>query len=1571
MPDNSTLPPLPKGVVLKDTPQAAPVKTPVLPPLPKGVTLKDATPPTPQPAQQPQQPLTAQAPQPQEQQSNNDPFGVAKDLIASSKPQQPLPIPDYHWSTPNIPSDKDLAGQPKSQPDLSGDPVEKLVSHLHEFQKTPIATMVSPVAFDMLANAIHGTNEGTKQIANTPDVATKEGNVLGTVNLAAGLLKTGLSIASVTNPMVAAFSGGQIAAEKIPHASDVIEPIMSPFETIAQKDNNQISYNGRVYNLTEGGKSALELADLAWNAFIFAKGGKLVNGNVDGISPANHIIADKIRLNETLTPDETKTVSDALNEQKENFNPISNETLSKIPPGMPDAKKIQVAPLVEHNDDLRKQNVDLTAQKETLAPEFHPLIDENIKNNEQTITDNTDKVQAIIKSPDIEQPKPQDNGVPEVQTPNDNGANQGTDKTALSEERPASPATEPATTEPVKEIPTQEDIAKISNDKFDNENPVHSALSVLNDVIGKITEGKDNRVGTSKYQTLKVGDENVGIRISNHHGYSGDYKLEDGGFGHYIDVVVSDKGWTDNRDSTPQYGITKEENGKYVKIQIHPDDVSTPEDLTKTVNGVLSDINNEIKNINGDTNSTQAAPTGPVEEKVAGENEEKTQDNATTNNSTTEVSNPAGELQGQTESEQTDSGSSEVKGSTAVGDNTGTEGEPDKAKVEGEPTLTGVSHESMQKESENLGIEAPERGEGTTAEEEIAKGRELLSKGADPEKVLSDFEKDKKISSDSVSIVRAQKEKLAKDAKTAERLGVDNPGYKQALANLNDWNHRIKPLLTEWHKIGEGLQGETDVDTGSYTGLHSAYTESFGKEPDAKTAADLKEASDKVKSLTDEVNGLTKKLADVHQKSANEADIDVKKKSDKRIKKQADRLAQHILDKALIHKPGIFASATPASLVWDGAVKVVAKTIRTGGDIAQAIYDGLGHIKSSDWYKGLTDDNKSEAEKAFKDWHEKEARELPKADLTLEEKRLNRLNKEYADLLEGKIKNKGGVNRVESPQEVELKEKIQDAKEQLGLIPARELPKAELSEEDKRMELAGRFADKKDSKFTPQDSHDIWAYAKRNYFDKDGNYDFGTMLNGVATDLGLNTVQIRDALTLPKTAKRIVDVIYEKRYLQQQAIARAKQLVKNEKGGYLTKGVLGIAKFFFQKAIFGHGHAGMITHAGGELYDPPMWKSYFRNTVLQFKNAYGNKGEYQKRMDDLMATPNYVKAKRAGLQNDPTKAADDYQEQNSFIPKWMNKVLEVGDRGFNTLKVFRQDIFDHYYDQLPESLKEDPEALKNIAQLANAATGYSDYKSGKIVSTGLFATKLLGSRVDKIFVRPAKALETGIKLSLGKDVAEAEKVDAKRYAKRTGIMLATYAGALAVNQGLLAVSGSKDKINVTDPTSPDFLAFKAGDKTIGVSAGVVPMIRFVAGLFTVATESQKALNGKKRGDKFENILGNYLSNQLSPSASTVKDFITQHDFSGNTMPFSDDKPSYKDAHKLSWSEYLLESQTPIPIADAVKTVYTTMENQGVPKPKVDDILNGILMGVIASTGARVGDEPKPKAENSTPIPRNN
>jgi len=66
-------------------------------------------------------------------------------------------------------------------------------------------------------------------------------------------------------------------------------------------------------------------------------------------------------------------------------------------------------------------------------------------------------------------------------------------------------------------------------------------------------------------------------------------------------------------------------------------------------------------------------------------------------------------------------------------------------------------------------------------------------------------------------------------------------------------------------------------------------------------------------------------------------------------------------------------------------------------------------------------------------------------------------------------------------------------------------------------------------------------------------------------------------------------------------------------------------------------------------------------------------------------------------------------------------------------------------------------------------------------------------------------------------------------------------------------------------------------------------------------------------------------------------------------------PKYKDDKPYSWWEYGSEKFAPIPLEDAIQTVRQTMKDKGMSKTGIEQLLGGLEVIAVASTGARVSE----------------
>src|SRR6185295_18725321 len=232
---------------------------------------------------------------------------------------------------------------------------------------TPIIVAGKEVAKSILGS-ISGLGEGIQQATKgSEDIRIPSSqNRLAALELPAGLVKSGFSGLSLVVPQVAAFNLGiQEAGNVLPEKW--VQAAMSPVSTILQETHGIVNFNGKIYDLgnSDGVKAAAELTDLVWDIFLFKK--------AEGLGK-------KIIHNEVLTPIEQAEANKIIDEGIKDFGtPFKKETLNKIPPELPDAVKIKVAPLIEEKEKIidGKQNIDVG---------LHQLEDQKIADiNEQII----------------------------------------------------------------------------------------------------------------------------------------------------------------------------------------------------------------------------------------------------------------------------------------------------------------------------------------------------------------------------------------------------------------------------------------------------------------------------------------------------------------------------------------------------------------------------------------------------------------------------------------------------------------------------------------------------------------------------------------------------------------------------------------------------------------------------------------------------------------------------------------------------------------------------------------------------------------------------------------------------------------------------------------------------------------------------------------------------------------------------------------------------------------------------------------------------------------------------------
>jgi hypothetical protein len=399
-------------------------------------------------------------------------------------------------------------------------------------------------------------------------------------------------------------------------------------------------------------------------------------------------------------------------------------------------------------------------------------------------------------------------------------------------------------------------------------------------------------------------------------------------------------------------------------------------------------------------------------------------------------------------------------------------------------------------------------------------------------------------------------------------------------------------------------------------------------------------------------------------------------------------------------------------------------------------------------------------------------------------------------------------------------------------------------------------------------------------------------------------------------------------------------------------------------AVLYHGTVGMITHAGGLIFRPNASVIWWRNFIRQFPMWLSPK-YHEVIIYKLKTDPDFQTWKDAGASIDPNEVYTDYGLYGKMFGKFTG-----GSRGFDSLKLTRMELNKADWKKVPSEIKNDPEQAsltrKRIAEINNRATGavgssrdiFSEVAKTKIAEESGFAPRLYASRWGRVVLDPIKTAKTALNW---KTASAADKYAAKVRLRNAGYFIGGYISALAINQGLLIATGSKERVNMADPTKSDWLKFKVGGKVITADGGLLDPVRLlgqivIGDLMMPRTKKDVFLHGNRFQKAGMDIL-KYGRGKINPSLGLVVDVGTGSDYSGRPLPFSNEKPQFKDQTQYSVTEYLL-SKGPIPLSIASKEVYDEMVKNGMSSVHAMDIVKGSGLLVFTMTGAQLTEDYK-------------
>lgn len=494
----------------------------------------------------------------------------------------------------------------------------------------------------------------------------------------------------------------------------------------------------------------------------------------------------------------------------------------------------------------------------------------------------------------------------------------------------------------------------------------------------------------------------------------------------------------------------------------------------------------------------------------------------------------------------------------------------------------------------------------------------------------------------------------------------------------------------------------------------------------------------------------------------------------------------------------------------------------------------------------------------------------------------------------------------------------------------------------------------KDFPFTPEETAAIRKFSRDNYIDK-GVRDISATISGVASDLGLRPEWVAKALT-SGVMKPVSNELYARMSDRRVAVSAAKDYISSIDAPAWKQVAQAIYRVPFSVAVAYHGTVGGVTHAGAIMFRPSAWREYWPNFIKQAQ-LVASPAIHEAAIRNLMRDPNYITAKRGGLANDPARIYTDYEAYSKLFG------LRAGQRGFDMLKLLRQEMFNKQWDSVSSEIKSDPKAAiemsRGLSEMINHSTGaLSSSEKGFIANAAkvgdpiAFAARLEASRWARVIGDPIKTADTFLNWKNASAVDRHVATVRLRHAAEFGTV---YVASLVANQAFLSAVGSKDKINLTDPSKSDWLKHKVAGRTVATDGNLLAPIRLLGRIvFNDLTAPRKQLRGDTRTAATIKDVGQYALGKAAPTVGIVKELATGESFEGRLMPWSTDTSKKP---KLTWTEFGL-SHAMIPLSGATREAYDAMRSRGISHPDAQSLLRGLAVLGAELTGAKVGHEPK-------------
>lgn len=642
-------------------------------------------------------------------------------------------------------------------------------------------------------------------------------------------------------------------------------------------------------------------------------------------------------------------------------------------------------------------------------------------------------------------------------------------------------------------------------------------------------------------------------------------------------------------------------------------------------------------------------------------------------------------------------------------------------------------------------------------------------------------------------------------------------------------------------------------------------------------------------------------------------DIERKKKTQKSATQKADELANRIR-KGKLSRPGVFSSATPASVVWDSAIEAAALIIQGKGRMVDAIRAGIEKIRASKWWGEQTEEVQRESEKEFRDFIKAQKPQIEVTDgeikiphsiiRELVENGINNIE-DLTDAVYNEIRDENpGIDKRDvrdaitgygrevnqSKDEIEkhinaikrigkLNSKLEDVLNKIPPAKSNQV-RAELSKEEK--DLRKRL-DAEIRKVFPElrqksDAQRLAAFKTKaqekidELRDRIKRKDFNPKPRRAAVDLDAEARKLEAKKIL---AKEAFDYEHEKLLLAKRRTAQK-----------LWQGAVDLVNA--PKALMASADMSAPLRQGIVLLlsQNPIKSASQIGAMFRFAFNFNNQ-VYDQWLSEVKASPMYPLMKQSGLYIADRNAKLSAREEvfiSGFLKKIpvLKQIQEFGERAYSgLLNKMRVDAFLSGMEDLSNmgiDPKTNPEEYKAWANYVNNATGRGSLgkfeQTSTALNTAFFSPRMIASRIN--ILNPYKYYRM------------------PPYARKMAIkQTSTFIGFSVLVAGLAAWLLKGDDDDETDfeldPRSSDFLKIRIGDTRVDMFGGFGGYIR---------AATQFATGQKKRGDTYEieklgekyggqdriDVATGFFMNKLAPTPSfALKLATSKEDKNGNRV----------------------------------------------------------------------------------------